>query len=138
MAGYQILSTLLKEDLDQLTEEGRLFDREEMASRIREAENDRDKLMRLYTEMCGLPVREDYVYTEPSEYEEIPFILWRRISCMISCTVPGSVVVPGAHWDSRLSSGLERRSATGAKRLMPGRLIITSPPTPALRRKAPN
>ena len=71
MAGYQILSTLLKEELDQLTEEGRLFDREEMASRIREAENDRDKLMRLYTEMCGLPVREDYVYTEPSEYEEI-------------------------------------------------------------------
>lgn len=49
MAGYQILSTLLKEELDQLTEEGRLFDREEMASRISEAENDRDKLMRLYT-----------------------------------------------------------------------------------------
>ncbi|HIW74193.1 MAG TPA: ADP-ribosylglycohydrolase family protein, partial [Firmicutes bacterium] len=71
MAGYQTLNILLKEELDQLAEEGRVFDRKEMEDRIQKAGQDRQALMRLYEEMGRLPVREDYAYTEPSEYEEI-------------------------------------------------------------------
>lgn len=49
---------------------------------------------------------------------------------MISCTVPGSVVVPGAHWDSRLSSWSREAIRNWCEKAVPGRLIITSPPTP--------
>ena len=60
MAGYQTLNILLKEELDQLAEEGRVFDRKEMEDRIQKAGQDRQALMRLYEEMGRLPVREDY------------------------------------------------------------------------------
>lgn len=71
MAGYQPLSVLLKEELDQLQEEGRVFDRQSWEEQIDRAGGDREMLMALYRRMCALPVREDFAYTEPSEYAAI-------------------------------------------------------------------
>lgn len=71
MAGYQKLSVLLLEELDQLEEEGKLFDRGEFEQRIKNAENDKESLMKIYSQLCSLPQKSGYPYTELSEYDEI-------------------------------------------------------------------
>lgn len=71
MAGYQKLNFLLKEELDELKEEGKKFDREEYLKKIEAAGDDKAKLMEIYDELCNLPQREDFKYVEPIEYEDI-------------------------------------------------------------------
>ncbi len=71
MAGYQKLSVLLVEELDQLKEEGKVFDRADFEKRIKEANNDKEKLMAIYDEMTKLPDDPDYKYKEPVFYEDI-------------------------------------------------------------------
>lgn len=71
MAGYQKLHTLLIEELDQVFEEGKALDREAMEARITAAGDDRETLMGLYGELCALPDRPDFPYTEPTEYGDI-------------------------------------------------------------------
>ena len=70
MAGYNTLSTLLTEELDQLFEEGRAIDKEAYRARIASAES-KEQLMALYAELQALPMREDYPYAEPSELDAI-------------------------------------------------------------------
>ena len=70
MAGYNTLSTLLTEELDQLFEEGRAIDKEAFRTRIASCES-KEQLLALYAELCALPMREDYPYCEPSEIDEI-------------------------------------------------------------------
>lgn len=70
MAGYNTLSTLLTEELDQLFEEGRAIDKEAFRTRIASAES-KEQLMALYHELQALPMREDYPYCEPSLLAEI-------------------------------------------------------------------
>ncbi|MDF2632373.1 MAG: crystallin [Caproiciproducens sp.] len=71
MAGYHNLDFLLNEELDQLAEEGRIFDKEKMTNKIAEYSNDRQKLMELYHEMQTFPVDKNFTYFEPSDYETI-------------------------------------------------------------------
>ena len=70
MAGYNTLSTLLTEELDQLFEEGRAIDKEAFRARISSCES-KEQLMALYAELRALPMREDYPYDEPSELDAI-------------------------------------------------------------------
>ena len=70
MAGYNTLSTLLTEELDQLFEEGRAIHKEAFRAKIASAES-KEQLMALYAELRALPMREDYPYEEPSELNEI-------------------------------------------------------------------
>ncbi len=71
MAGYDRLYGLLIEELNQLFEEGRDIDREAYRERINACNEDKAKLMEIYSELCALPMRADYPYNEPSELEEI-------------------------------------------------------------------
>ena len=71
MAGYNTLSTLLQEELDQLNEEGKAFNRDELCNRIISCGDDKSKLMEIYTDIQNLPMRKDFGYSEPSELEKI-------------------------------------------------------------------
>lgn len=71
MAGYQKLEVLIREELDELAEEGRRFDRAEAERRIADCGGDPERLNALYDELLKLPFREDYPYVEPSGWEEI-------------------------------------------------------------------
>lgn len=71
MAGYQKLSVLLMEELDQLQEEGKIFDRAGFEKQIRTAGENHTALLHIYDQLCMLPDNPAFPYTEPSEYEEI-------------------------------------------------------------------
>lgn len=71
MAGYNTLSTLLQEELDQLCEEGKAVDREKLRERIIACGSDKEKLMAVYADMCELPMCKAFGYDEPSELDEI-------------------------------------------------------------------
>ena len=71
MAGSGKLEWLLMDELTQLREEGRAFDREEWVKELQACGNDKEKLMAVYEKMQTIPMREDYPYDEPSELAEI-------------------------------------------------------------------
>jgi hypothetical protein len=71
MAGYQKLDVLLREELDQLEEEGRVFDKSAYIKEIAENASDKGKLMEIYGRMCSFPKNPSFPYNEPSEYEDI-------------------------------------------------------------------
>ena len=71
MAGYQKLRILLTEELDELEEEGRLLERDVFLREIETCGDDRDRLLELYDKLRHLPMRPDFPYQEPSDYEEI-------------------------------------------------------------------
>ncbi len=71
MAGYQRLHVLLREELDQLEEEGRIFDKEAYIKEIDSCAGDKDKLMGIYGRMRAFPKSASFPYVEPDEYEEI-------------------------------------------------------------------
>ena len=71
MAGYQKIEILIREELDELVEEGRAIDRAECEKRIAECAGDKQKLSSLYDELMKLPFRPDFPYTEPSDWESI-------------------------------------------------------------------
>lgn len=53
MAGYQKLSVLLKEELDQLSEEGFLLNKADYVSKIDSCGNDQERLLKVYEELRG-------------------------------------------------------------------------------------
>jgi len=71
MAGYNKLEVLLREELDQLAEEGKLFDKAAFLKKIDDAAGDIAKLNSIYDELCALPTDPNFKYIEPSEYDEI-------------------------------------------------------------------
>lgn len=71
MAGYDKLENLLREELDQLAEEGKLFDKNEYLNKINSASGDMASLNAIYDELCELPCDPEFKYVEPSEYEDI-------------------------------------------------------------------
>ena len=71
MAGYQKIEVLIREELDELVEEGRVIDRAECEKLIAGCAGDKAKLSALYDELMALPFRKDYAYVEPSDWEEI-------------------------------------------------------------------
>lgn len=71
MAGYQKLSVLLKEELDQLSEEGFLLNKADFVSKIDSCGNDQERLLKVYEELRGLPRDPEYPYIEPVSFEEI-------------------------------------------------------------------
>lgn len=71
MAGYNTTETLLREEADQLFEEGRQIDIAAVNSEITACGGDIQKLRTLYDKMCSLPQREDYPYVEPDGYDDI-------------------------------------------------------------------
>lgn len=71
MAGYERLSDLLREEVNQLLQEGRQIDADFWRGQIDACENDREQLMSIYAKLCALPMREDFPYVEPSELDEI-------------------------------------------------------------------
>lgn len=71
MAGYQQLSVLLKEELDQLSEEGFLLNKADFVRKIDSCENDQERLLKVYEELRGLPRDPAYPYIEPVSFEEI-------------------------------------------------------------------
>ena len=71
MAGYQKLEILVREELDELEEEGRAIDRPEWEKRIAACDGRPEALSAVYDDLMELPFRSDYPYVEPSEWEEI-------------------------------------------------------------------
>lgn len=71
MAGYDRLYSLVLEEVNQLFEEGRVIDREAYRARINASNGDIKVLTDIYNELCSLPMRDDFKYSEPSELEEI-------------------------------------------------------------------
>ena len=71
MAGYQKLSVLLTEELDELAEEGRLLDRDAFLREIEACGDDQNRLLEVYNKLRLLPMRPDFPYQEPSDYGEI-------------------------------------------------------------------
>ncbi len=71
MAGYNTTEILLREEADQLYEEGKQIDIACVNQEITACGGDIEKLKVLYAKMCSLPQREDYPYVEPDEYEDI-------------------------------------------------------------------
>ncbi len=71
MAGYQKLEVLIREELDELEEEGRAIDRPEWEKRINAREGRLEDLSAVYDDLMKLPFRTDYPYQEPSEWEAI-------------------------------------------------------------------
>ena len=71
MAGYQKIGVLIREELDELEEEGRVIDRAECEKRITACAGDKAKLSSLYDELMELPFRADFPYAEPSDWELI-------------------------------------------------------------------
>lgn len=71
MAGYDRVFGLVREEVNQLFEEGREIDREKYLELINANAENKAKLMEIYDSLCALPMRSDYKYNEPSELEEI-------------------------------------------------------------------
>ena len=71
MAGYDRVFGLVREEVNQLFEEGRDIDREKYLAMINANAENKAKLMEIYAELCALPMRSDYKYNEPSELDEI-------------------------------------------------------------------
>ena len=71
MAGYQKLEILIREELDELEEEGREIVRGDWEERIAACGGNPECLSAVYDEMMRLPFRADYPYREPNEWEEI-------------------------------------------------------------------
>ena len=71
MAGYQKLDILLREEIDQLTEEGRIFDKQALLEEIDKNVGNREGLKEIYKKMCAFPKDASFPYNEPDEYEEI-------------------------------------------------------------------
>lgn len=71
MAGECELRELLKVELYQLKEEGREIDIDYWLNEINACNNEKAKLMEVYSKLCELPVKADFPYTEPSELDEI-------------------------------------------------------------------
>ena len=71
MAGYDRVFGLVREEVNQLFEEGRDIDREKYLELINANAENKAKLMEIYAELCALPMRSDYKYNEPSELDEI-------------------------------------------------------------------
>ena len=57
------------EELDELEEEGRLLERDVFLREIETCGDDRDRLLELYDKLRRLPMRPDFPYQEPSDYE---------------------------------------------------------------------
>ena len=70
MAGSANLKELLKEEVNQLYQEGRKITPSEWLAKI-EAAADKAGLMRIYGELCSLEMRDDFPYIEPSELDGI-------------------------------------------------------------------
>lgn len=71
MAGYQKLEVLIREEVDELIEEGRAIDRDETMRRIDACGTDKEKLNTLYDALMQTPYRSDFPYREPTAWEEI-------------------------------------------------------------------
>ncbi|HPE95251.1 MAG TPA: ADP-ribosylglycohydrolase family protein [Bacillota bacterium] len=71
MAGYQKLDVLIREELDQLLEEGYDFSKDEYIKKIDSCGGDLKKLGDLYDTFASLKMRKDFGYVEPSTLEEI-------------------------------------------------------------------
>lgn len=71
MAGYQKLEVLIREELDELIEEGLDLSREEYVAKIDACGSDKEKLSALYDSFSELKMREGYAYSEPDELDEI-------------------------------------------------------------------
>ena len=71
MAGYNKTEILLTEEIDQIIEEGKCADKDKLLREITECGGNVEKLKMVYEKMCALPMRSDYPYTGPSEYEKI-------------------------------------------------------------------
>lgn len=71
MAGAAMLKDHLYAELEQLSQEGRMIDADFWRKKIDECNNEKEKLMTVYSQLCQLPMRSDYPYIEPTELEEI-------------------------------------------------------------------
>lgn len=71
MGGYQILPVLLKEELDQLFEEGYQLDKDDFIAKIDGVQGNREALLILYDQMRNLPMRSRFPYIEPTKYDAI-------------------------------------------------------------------
>ena len=71
MAGAAELNELLKEELNQLYEEGRNIDRDGWKQKIISAGKDKSALLEIYEELQKLPYRDDFPYIEPTCLEGI-------------------------------------------------------------------
>ena len=71
MAGYQKLDVLMREELDAFFEEGYDININELNEEIVAAKGDKTKLMSIYDKLLNAPMRADYPYVEPSEFDEI-------------------------------------------------------------------
>ncbi len=72
MAAAYRLKNLVLCELIQLSEEGKDFDIEALREEIKKVDNrDKAKLMEIYNKLSDLPMKKDYPYNEPSEFEDI-------------------------------------------------------------------
>ena len=71
MAGSGRIEWLLHDELKQLAEEGREFDRDFWKKEIEACGTDKAKLMAVYEKLQEFPMKADYPYEEPSELAEI-------------------------------------------------------------------
>ena len=69
MAGWDRLRELVRLEIVQRMEEG--CDIEGFDEKLAEADEDEERLMRVYEELIGLGVRDDYPFEEPSDLESI-------------------------------------------------------------------
>ncbi len=72
MSGAAKQKVLIIDELTQLSEEGRLINKQAWRERIDKIdERDRKSLDAIYAELCELPMDSDFVYDEPTELDEI-------------------------------------------------------------------
>ena len=71
MAGYNKLSTLIVDEVEQLLKEGKKIDANQLNEEIYRCYEDKNKLMEIYHKIQNSPNIEDYKYVEPSLLEEI-------------------------------------------------------------------
>ncbi|WP_135555589.1 ADP-ribosylglycohydrolase family protein [Paenibacillus cymbidii] len=69
MAGWAPLRDLVREEIQQRSEEG--CDVQGFVERVEAAGNDDQQLLQLYEQLMALPVRGDFAYEEPSELTDI-------------------------------------------------------------------
>ncbi|WP_127583682.1 ADP-ribosylglycohydrolase family protein [Paenibacillus koleovorans] len=69
MAGWAPLHELVREEIQQRSEEG--CDVQGFAAELDEAGRDGARLMQVYERLMALPIRSDYAYEEPSELADI-------------------------------------------------------------------
>lgn len=71
MSGYNKLETLLLDEIEQLFEEGKNINRDYFKKEVIESNNDKEKLLKIYTKLRHLSNKDSYIYIEPSKLEEI-------------------------------------------------------------------